>query len=260
MIIDSHIHSTASTDSKMKPESAVEAAKRKGIGITFTEHYDADYVVNDYDFRVNPDKYITEYAKYRSSDVFVGIEIGLTHMSKEINKRIACGYPFDYVIGSVHMVGETDIYLDFNKPGEDGSPVITCGEYLDYVLEMITGNDFFDALGHIDYPHRYIGSFNLDFSYKTHKKKYDTVLKSLIERDIPIEVNSRRLSEYKAYKELYEIYESYYRQGGRYVTLGSDSHNTKDIGRSFNEALKLINGIGLVPVYFKERKRHEIKL
>jgi histidinol-phosphatase (PHP family) len=241
-----------STDSEEEATAAISAAKKKGLGIIFTEHYDADFVGGPSDFRVNPDIYLKEYEKYKSDGVLTGIEIGLTHMSTEINKKLAASYPFDFVIGSVHMVGETDIYLDFVKSEK---PCLTGEMYFDYVARMIEENDFIDALGHIDYPLRYIGA-GADFSFETHSKKYDIIFENLISRNIPIELNSRRISGKEVYCEMLPIYKRYYDAGGRYVTFGSDAHKAENIGQNFKNAVSLAAQIGLKPVYFKGRKMY----
>lgn len=257
MVFDTHVHSKMSTDSQTEPENAIGFARKHGLGLAFTEHYDADYFKNDYDFRVDPNEYLRAYSAYRHTDALLGIEIGLTHMSIDLNKQMAQSHAFDFVIGSVHMVGKTDIYFDFNKKGY---PTITGEAYYDYIIDMIEQNDFFDALGHIDYPHRYINNRPIDFSLKTHEKKFDIIFKSLADRNIPLELNSRRLYGKKEYIEMYEIYNRYHQRGGRYITIGSDSHYPEQIGQNFKNALLMAKDIGLIPVYFVERKRHVINL
>ncbi len=51
-----------------------------------------------------------------------------------------------------------------------------------------------------------------------------------------------------------EIY-SYYRElGGKYITLGSDSHKIEHIGRNFEKLYKFLEETKLTPCYFKDRK------
>ena len=46
MIFDSHSHTEFSSDSEMKAVEAIETAKKLGIGMVFTEHYDYDYILD----------------------------------------------------------------------------------------------------------------------------------------------------------------------------------------------------------------------
>lgn len=51
-----------------------------------------------------------------------------------------------------------------------------------------------------------------------------------------------------------EIY-SYYRElGGKYITLGSDSHLISHIGRNFDRIPKFLERTGLEACYFVNRK------
>ncbi|WP_283702458.1 hypothetical protein [Clostridium perfringens] len=51
-----------------------------------------------------------------------------------------------------------------------------------------------------------------------------------------------------------EIY-SYYRElGGKYITLGSDSHKIEHVGRNFERLYKFLEETKLTPCYFKDRK------
>ena len=43
--------------------------------------------------------------------------------------------------------------------------------------------------------------------------------------------------------------------GGEAITLASDAHIAEDIGRNFEDALRLMDDIGLEICYYKERKR-----
>ena len=53
-------------------------------------------------------------------------------------------------------------------------------------------------------------------------------------------------------KELLEIYKDC---GGKYVTLGSDAHEVKDLGADNDVAQKLIKDLGLHQVIYESRKR-----
>ena len=84
--------------------------------------------------------------------------------------------------------------------------------------------------------------------------------KVLIKKNKVIELNTRRLNDKKAVDSLIPIYKRYRELGGKYVTIGSDSHNKESIGKNFDVALNIIKECNLTPVYFKERKIHIIKL
>ena len=76
----------------------------------------------------------------------------------------------------------------------------------------------------------------------------------MIEKNIPIEINTRRLDDAAAVAGLLPLYERYHALGGEYCTVGSDAHYAEHVGRRVAEALKIAAACQLTPVYFKKRK------
>ncbi|GHU55723.1 putative histidinol-phosphatase [Clostridia bacterium] len=248
MVFDTHTHSKLSTDSKMNAEDGIRAARNKGIGIIFTEHYDADCPHPFPEFRVDGAAYLKAYEKYRAADVLLGIEIGLSMDFLQENKD-AAARDFDVVIGSVHSVRGVDIYTDLNG----GAKSINAGEYLTYMKELLNQDIFFDVLGHIDYPQRYVENPE-EYDYLKNSDIYDEILHICVKKHIVPEINSKRLGDDKAFRQLAPIYAKYREFGGLFVTIGSDAHNPKNIGLNFKEAFDMARTFGLSPVYFEKRK------
>ena len=257
MLFDCHIHTSASPDGKMSPEEVALAAGKLGLGCIFTEHMDYN-PDGEPVFCIDFDTYPGDYIKHKSENVCVGIEIGLVADGKsaarsiEINRSHASNKDYDYVLGSVHMTAGVDIYLEQQSFFGRGIEVYEL--HLSYILEMIKANDFFDALGHIDYISRYSPFTEKNVLYNEYTALYDEILTALIERGKVLELSTRRLDDKDACKNMAAIYSRYRELGGQYVTLGSDAHEANQIGRNFDIALNLIEEIGLHPVYFKERK------
>ena len=109
MLFDSHMHTRFSTDSKMKMDEAVAKGKELNIGITITDHMDILYP-EPKAFVFDVEQYFSDYNQYRSENVLLGIEIGMRSDCLEENCRIVEKYPFDYVIGSVHVIDNIDLY------------------------------------------------------------------------------------------------------------------------------------------------------
>jgi len=258
-IFDSHVHSAASPDSEMLPNEAIDALATQGMGCIFTEHLDF-FPKTGSDFMVDLDFYPRAYLPYRSRTVLLGLEIGLTAECIVKNRMVANSADFDYIIGSVHVPDFTN-GVDLAFFGEHLSKMQESGEefyrlYLSYVLDMIQQNDFFDALGHIDYISRYSplpGSLYEDFP-----EEYDAVFRAVVENDKVLEFNTARMGNERdkdVRQNLFAIYSRYHALGGRFVTLGSDAHTLARLGYQFPAALQLLSEIGLQIVYFSERKR-----
>ena len=257
MIFDCHLHTNASPDGKMLPGEAIFEAEKKGLGIIFTEHIDHDANGKQI-FCVDLNKYPSDYVKYKDENVLIGAEIGLVadgetaEMCIDLNRGIAANSNYDFILGSVHLTDGIDIGYAPDIFFSRGIEVYQ--SHLIYMLDMIKKNDYIDALGHIDYISRYSPFEEENVLYGEYNELYDEILLELVKRDIVLELSTRRINDKRAVKNLVAIYKKYHDFGGRYVTLGSDAHNIDGIGYGFDTAMQFIKEMGLVPVYFKERR------
>jgi histidinol-phosphatase (PHP family) len=252
-MIDCHVHTRFSTDSEMYIVDAIRRAKELNIGIIITEHMDYKYPVPG-EFVFNPYEYLKEYSKYRNDRILLGVEMGLRPDSIEENRRLANENKFDYIIGSVHVVDNVDLYQ--GEFYQDREKKEAYEHYLKFMLECVKNYDFFDALGHIDYITRYARFSDKEIYYKEFQNLIDEVLKELAIKEKAIEINTRRLNDFKAVENLKVIYNRFYELGGKFVTLGSDSHSTDSIGANFAIGKEIADMCKLKTVYFKERKLH----
>jgi len=251
MFFDSHVHTRLSFDSEMEIGDAITKARSLGIGIITTEHYDYEEIEAGHN-PVDCDKYFREYGKYRGDRLLLGIEIGMTANTLDINKSICQGHDFDYILGAVHMSQGREIF----KECTSGRPADLCiSEYLKENIETVEKNPYIHSLAHIDYISRYGSRKDVNAEYRDYAKLYDQLFEALLDNDCLLEVNTRRfIDNSDCYKYLYTVYARYREMGGKYVTVGSDSHIVEGIGANFQNAMKLINCIGLEAVYFCQGK------
>ena len=119
---DCHMHSSFSADSDTPMESMIQRAIELGIqGITFTEHLDPDYPAtpDGLDFSLDISSYQKKLIEMQSLykdkiHLRFGIELGLQmHLGDYFNSLLS-QTPFDFVIGSSHLVhGYEPYYPDF---------------------------------------------------------------------------------------------------------------------------------------------------
>lgn len=256
MIFDTHMHTKFSSDSKMKITEIIEKANSLNIGVTTTEHLDLAYPKENL-FRADIKGYFNEYEKYRSDRLLLGIELGLSLTINEQNSVIANSNPFDYIIGSIHSVYDDDIFLGYGKDEPNKNKYFNT--YLECMLDNISTYDDFDSLSHIDYPCRYNHFENKELIYKEHSDILDEIFKTLISKEKVIELNTKRLANKESFDCLLDLYKRYKELGGKYITLGSDSHTQKYIANNFDRAFNFIELSGLKPIYFKNRKAEYMK-
>lgn len=245
------MHTRFSTDSKMDIEKAIKKAEELNIGIITTEHMDINFPTPE-SFIFNPEDYFKEYSKYRSDKVLLGIELGMVADRALENKAIAKDYPFDYVIGSTHLVEGVDVFQKAYYAGLDKKT--SYEKYFKYMLECLKTHDFIDSLGHIDYIARYSTYEDKEIYYEDFSEYIDEVLRTTALNGKAIEINTRRLSNKDAATNLTKIYSKFYDLGGRIATIGSDSHTEDSIGINFDVARQIAEKSKLKIVYFKERK------
>ncbi|MCD7708594.1 MAG: PHP domain-containing protein, partial [Clostridiales bacterium] len=116
MLWDTHMHTRYSGDSDAAPEAMAEAAVHAGLGgICLTDHYDWGYPNDPEMFLLDFEGYRRDIAALRAKydgrlSVLWGVELGLVPEAAAENRRIAGGFPFDFIIGSSHVVNGVDPY------------------------------------------------------------------------------------------------------------------------------------------------------
>ena len=202
---------------------------------------DYEYPTNPEQFLFDRDAYFKKNLPLRSDNVLLGIEVGMQPHLAEKENKVPEGYPFDFVIGSIHMMNRLDLYEVTTYKGL--SKEETMHDFLRDSILCAENHNNFDSFGHIDYICRYWPYADKEFHFKI-----------LIEKNKPIEINTRRLDSRVAVKALLPLYKRYKELGGKYCTLGSDAHYTEHVGRRLGIAAAMAKEAELQPVYFKERK------
>lgn len=254
-MFDTHIHTLPfSPDAHQTIDEVLEVAKSCPYGMCLTEHIDYG-VSGNLIFEFDPEEYFKKYRLYRSDKLLLGVEMGLipgelNHVKETVDK-----FPFDMVIGSIHVVNGYDIALKeyYHTHTKDEA----YAKYLDAMIDMIRKYHEFDTLAHVDYVCRYCDYEDPELYVSDYKEALEAVFSFLIENNKCLELNTRRLNNKTAIDTLREIMRVYHHLGGRYITVGSDAHYSKNIAVNFKEAEKMINEFNFIPVYFKERKRIE---
>jgi len=267
MLIDYHIHSNYSADSEMTLEEACLRAIKLGINeIVFTDHIDIDWPDSSIDFNIeNLEHYLLDIEKLSKRfsgqlTIKKGIEIGLQPHVLAENSNIIQSYPFDFVIGSVHIINRMDPYCGNYYEGKTKNEIYRC--YYQEILNLIAKYDDFDVLGHLDYVRRYspypYSNEELMLSYDL----IEQILKAIIDKGKGIEVNTsgyRHIS--KCPLPCFSVVKRYRELGGEIITVGSDAHKTEYLGYEIKTAIEGIKECGFnYLTTFENRKPNFIKI
>ena len=249
---DVHMHCRFSGDSDADPEEMIRSAMEKGLnGICFTDHNDYDYpqVPDEVsEFLIEPADYIPyiyglreKYAPLLS--IRCGIEIGLQPHVVQKNRQLSSA-PFDFIIGSVHVVNGADPYYPDTYFGimEEKQAI---RNYFEENLHNIRLFDDFDVLGHLGYVVRYAPHRDDGYHAADYADVIDEILKYLIENGKGLECNSSGLRQgLRDPIPCPDILKRYLQLGGEIITTGSDAHNPFDIGADFAAVRELLLSCG----------------
>ncbi len=261
-MIDCHIHSSFSGDSSASPAAQVQAGLQKGLqALCFTEHYDADYPDSHVDFTLDTTPYLQSLAAlqeaYPEIPLLAGVELGLQPHLVDLYKDYCQEYPFDFVIGSTHLVEGADPY--YPAFWESRTVRSALEAYFSVTLENIRLHHCFDSYGHLDYMIRYIPKGSKAFSYLDYTDLIDQCLRLLIQKGCALEVNT---GGYKAGLDApnpsRDILLRYRQLGGELLTTGSDAHEPLYVGYCMDRAYALIRDCGFSYVTLYQKRKPQM--
>ncbi len=291
IITDCHVHSCFSSDSETPVEAMVqEAVKRRFPYFYLTDHMDYEFPVYEegMDFLFNPEEYFAVLNKLQEQyagkiEIRPSIELGLKPNLGDAYRQLLKDYPFEFIIGSTHLVDNLDPYN--TEFWEGRSEKQSLEAYFETVIKNIKAFPEMNTCGHLDYAIRYAPSVKeatqkltelvaqskkrtlsdfdclVRYSYKDYADYLDEALKLLIHNGIALEVNTAGFAKGLGQPNpKSEVLKRYKELGGELLTIGSDGHVPEYYAYGFEQAEELLKGIGFkYYTIFKQRKCEMIK-
>lgn len=192
--------------------------------------------------------------KYRGViGVRVGLEADFIEGHEEAIERIVRGYPWDYVIGSVHFLGEWDI-TDYRQTDgwKSRDPMDVYEQYYDAVCKA-AATGFYDIIGHIDVIKRFGVQPGGDVT-----QLENMALEAAAKAGIAIELNASGLrmpcaDMFPSRRMLGKA-----RELGIPITLGSDAHQPERLGQYLDQAREALRAAGYVQLATFEGRRRTL--
>lgn len=254
---DYHIHTNYS-DGKEKPEAYVVAAIKAGLKeIGFSEHI--TFVSGKQKWCMDPAT-LPEYVEHISHlkkqfpeiAVRLGVELDYIPKKEREIEKIVVSFPFDYIIGSVHYLGEETVDLgpDFYL-GKDINQIYQ--NYFNLVCEAAS-TGFYDIIGHPDLVriHRFKPQSDISHLYRMMASAFEI-------HDVAFELNTNGRN--KPLNDFYpdKRYLRLFSEQGVPVCVNSDAHFPSRIAQFFDEAYNLLKSSGYSEMaVFKNRERFMI--
>lgn len=267
ILADFHVHSSFSDDCDTTVEQMIDAAVQQGRKYFYiTDHHDFDYPVMEdgVTFQLPQEPYISymEQLKERYKDkihVCIGLELGLMAQIREKTEAYAKAYPYDFIIGSSHMVHGVDPY--YPAYYTDKNEYQAYEAYFLSILENVKAFDAFHVYGHLDYIMRYVPSETKGYDPMDYYDILKEILTVIIDKGKGIEINTGSLYKGFSYPHPHEVILKLYKQlGGEVLTVGSDAHKPQYIGYGFEQAEALLQRVGFTHyTLFTNGEAHQIK-
>lgn len=260
-LCDYHLHTDFSGDCEIPATKMIEQAIALHMpAICITDHLDFDYPNEAPDYFLLPkDAYyekIRELSEQYASDIEImtGIETGLEPDKRDQIHAFASAHPYDFIIGSSHLVHRQDPYYPAFFEGRSDKEAFT--EYFESILENIAVCDDYDVYGHLDYVVRYSPNKAANYCYAKYQDILDEILRQLIQKGKGIEINTGGYRYGLGVPNPHpDILRRYKELGGELLTIGSDAHTPEYVGNSFHLIRDLLTECGFqYYTIFKNRK------
>jgi len=257
-MVDYHMHSILS-DGQDSYEDMIRTAISKGLDeIGFSDHVclkPVDWAIRMEDIPVMTRQMLDLKAEYKDQiQIRYGIEVDYFPGYENELKDLIDSIPVDYVIGSVHFIGDWNFDTDQSLYGKWSNDKL----YEKYfaLVQKAAQSGLFDTIGHIDI----IKKFRV-YPETNQDKLFEDTIKIIKEHNLVVELNTggmdRPCAEFTPGSKLLEMCYNHHVP----VTLGSDAHRAEQIARHYEGATTLLSHIGYTEIVgFNKRIRRIIRL
>lgn len=192
----------------------------------------------------------------RDSPLRAGIECDFIPGAEDRTATMLEARAFDYVVGSVHFVGEHAVDADeFGIWDRDGDPDRIWRRYFEMIAELARSG-LFDILAHPDLV-KVWGSAR-PLPDRDPRFYYEGAVEAIAETGIAVEVSTAGLR-----KPVGEIYPSpafaeMCVEAGASFALSSDAHTPQQVGFGYEKALEFLDGLGVGEICVFEGRRRRL--
>jgi histidinol-phosphatase (PHP family) len=196
----------------------------------------------------------------RTTPLKLGIECDFIRGAEERTAELLAAREFDYVVGSVHFIGEGDNAVDHEgwDVWEGGDPDEIWRRYFELLAECARSG-LFDILGHPDLVKvwgraRPLPEMDL-------RAYYEPAVEAIVESGIAVEISTAGLR--KPVGELYPArgFAELCVEAGVPFALSSDAHLPEQVGFEYDCAVEFLDSLGVEEIcVFGGRRRSLVPL
>ena len=251
------MHSSYS-DGRSAPEDYIAQAMVEGMSeIGFSEHLTLFKDLEDWNMDpINIVPYVSHIESLRNKTknlkIKTALEVDYFEGKEEEIRNYLKAFPLDYIIGSVHYLGEKTV--DFGPEFYEGKSIDRLFEsYFESVITAVNSG-LFDIIGHCDLIRIY--------GYKPASDQepfYRKLAKAMKTNNVAFELNTngrnRPLADFYPDRKFLHIF----REENVPVCVNSDAHMPARVGQYFDEAYELLRYVGFTEMaVFDKRVRRMV--
>lgn len=272
-MIDYHIHTSHSIDAEGTIREYCERALQLGLKeICFTNHGELDPARSDNLIKFTDVKLpltkanltklhdetfaAKEFYKKHGLLVRFGLEIGYYEGMEKRLREVLDDINFDFLLGSIHCLDH--VCIDSSKEYLTYFSECKADKLLDkyfQTLEKLVACGLFDAVGHLDVYKKYGLNFYGEVIKTLPEDSLRKIFQLMMEKETALEINTaglRRINQFYPSPDFMKLARA---QGVKMLTIGSDCHNLKDLGKGIDEGLEYAKSSGFDAVYGYEKRR-----
>ena len=241
-MFDYHMHSTVSFDGKSEALDMALAAKAAGMKeICFTDHIDD---TPDKRYVFDFDRYAQVYDHLEVPGLLIrrGVEYGLYPDNQASMKRDLARRNFDFVLGSVHFVGDQDVYWQEYWDGKTPEEAVL--RHLQETLRCVSVHEDYDVLAHLTFISKARANpTHALVRYDDYHDLVDEILRQLVRHGKGLELNTSGIDRCGGPLPTLDYFRRFKELGGEIVTVGSDAHDVSRAGQYTAEMAQQLRDI-----------------
>ena len=193
----------------------------------------------------------------RGTPLRLGIECDFVPAAEDRTATLLEARDFDYVVGSVHFVGESAVdHPGWDVWAERGDPDEVWRRYFEALAECARSG-LFDILAHPDLVKVWGAARPLP--ERDPRRYYEPAVEAIAESDIAVEVSTAGLR--KPVGELYpaRAFAAMCVEAGAPFALSSDAHRPEHVGFGYDRALEFLGELGVSEICVFEGRRRRME-
>lgn len=191
-----------------------------------------------------------------TSPLKLGIECDFVPGAEDKTANLLERYPFDFVVGSVHFVGDRAVDMEpFTVwDGEHDADEIW-QRYFETVAEAARSG-LFDILAHPDLVKVWGG--DRPGPMRDPRFYYEPAIEAILDADVAVEISTAGLR--KPVGEIYPApdFAAELAEAGAVFALSSDAHYPDHIGFAYDQAIALMDASGISSIATFDRRQREL--